>query len=99
MGWYRRLQVGCQQAQNLRNAYQNISIHLNKQFYSSNWPITTMPRVFCICNLTTNLQSSVLGHGMSQGLHFLKTVDIEGPASDCARIRKGDEAKVVQVSM
>ena len=46
-------------AQNLRNAYQNISIHLNKQFYSSNWPITTMPRVFCICNLTTNLQSSV----------------------------------------
>ena len=29
-------------AQNLRNAYQNISIHLNKQFYSSNWPITTI---------------------------------------------------------
>ena len=26
---------------------------------SSNWPITTMPRVFCICNLTINLQSSV----------------------------------------
>ena len=56
---YRGLQVGCQQAQTLENAYQTISIHLNKQFYSSNWPITTMPRVFCICNLTTNLQSSV----------------------------------------
>ena len=52
--YYRGLQVGYQQAQNLRNAYQNISI--KQQFCSSNWPITTMPRVFCICNLTTNLQ-------------------------------------------
>ena len=33
----------------------SLFIDLNKQFYSSNWPITTI----CICNLTTNLQSSV----------------------------------------
>ena len=62
---YRGLQVGCQQAQTLKSAYQNISIHLNKQFYSSNWPITTMPGVFCICNLTTNLQSFVYSQSPS----------------------------------
>ena len=33
---------------------------IRTSLYSSNWSTTTMPRVFCICKLTTNLKSSVI---------------------------------------